>query len=472
MRFQPVMVQAQWALVLIFSFLALPKESWPGLVCGVILFWALWRSHYREGFAWFSSLPGLYHFLGVEATQESLLAAFGAWGLVSFGLLLLSLTVSSASRGARFPVLYLLPLIALRPEGYMLGIVLLIQSLWTLTREASLSGQLGRRWVTTPKAPAGLLAAAVVLAAGASLAPLGIATDSPPPSKVAEPGAHAVKPPAPAEPRSEPGLPEGGNLASSKRARAVSTQTNPLPLLDIFIQVTLALAVLVLGIAFVLAVRARARGQPLLRGHLMPLLVASFGLGMLLAWFQLSRGDAGAAEGPVTALPRAPGGSADQTVAPGGSSALPVLDAAAVVGLLAALAAVVVLSAVAWSLARQLKKEPSHPSEASPRRGEGEKAASASRIRRAYQQFLRLMEQRGYPRTVYESPREYATRLGKHSPAVHAELHELTGLYEPVRYGGYADEAQAERAERLAELVPDAFSYTLDATGDQQREKT
>ena len=388
MRFQPVMVQAQGALVLIFSFLALPKESWPGLVCGVILFWALWRSPYREGLAWFSSLPGLYHFLGVEATPESLLAAFRAWGLVSFGLLLLSLTVLSASRGARFPVLYLLPLVALRPEGYMLGIVLLIQSLWTLTREASLSGQLGRRWVTTPKAPAGLLAAAVVLAAGASLAPLGIATDSPPPSKVAEPGAHAVKPPA--EPRSEPGLPEGGNLASSKRARAVSTQTNPLPLLDIFIQVTLALAVLVLGIAFVLAVRARARGQPLLRGHLMPLLVASFGLGMLLAWFHLSRGGAGTAEGPVTALPRAPGGNADQMVAPGSSSELPVLDAAAVVGLLAALAAVVVLSAVAWSLARQLKKEPSHPPEASPRRGEEGKAASASRIRRAYQRFLQL----------------------------------------------------------------------------------
>ena len=54
---------------------------------------------------------------------------------------------------------------------------------------------------------------------------------------------------------------------------------------------------------------------------------------------------------------------------------------------------------------------------------------------------------------------------------MNADLHELTGLYEPVRYGGYADEAQAERAERLAELVPDAFGYAPDAAGGRQREE-
>ncbi|WP_287409640.1 DUF4129 domain-containing protein [Oceanithermus sp.] len=46
-----------------------------------------------------------------------------------------------------------------------------------------------------------------------------------------------------------------------------------------------------------------------------------------------------------------------------------------------------------------------------------------------------------------ETPHEYAHRIAAREPALAEAVWGLTRLYEPVRYGGLADEAEAAAAE-------------------------
>ncbi|HEU4740303.1 MAG TPA: DUF4129 domain-containing protein [Meiothermus sp.] len=437
--------------LLLLVLYALPWHLWPGLLVGAGLFWLLWRSHYRDSFLWFASLPGLYHFWGTSLQTPTLAGAFGDWGLTTVGLLLLGASASAAARQERGAVLWLVPLVALRLDGIALALLVLAHAIYTLERERVRSGEVGRPlgWNRTALLAAvgllGLLALALVAL------PVRIALEmgsNPSPSAPVQPGPRVPesgsRPPGQPRPRISPAEPTPFSRFAERASQAL------LPII-------LGLMALILSLVGLSALRTppsklRPRGF-----HLVPLVAATFFWVMLLAWLGAHQQTdlTGAAPLPLPGLsPSTPEGEAGPLPPPIRRG----VDWVYAVSLGLALL-VTALLLVAVALLRRLR-EGSQGIGVSAARGRGELPAEppSSRIRRAYQRFLRQMEQRGFPRTTFESPREYATRLGKLNPRALGELRELTELYEPVRYGGSSDETRAERAEALAEALPAVFS--------------
>jgi|GEM_PF-2491981 len=69
------------------------------------------------------------------------------------------------------------------------------------------------------------------------------------------------------------------------------------------------------------------------------------------------------------------------------------------------------------------------------------------RVRLAWRRLETALAASGLARLSSETPEEFAARLALLLPAAAADLHTLTRLYLPVRYGGELSEAQATRAE-------------------------
>lgn len=429
---------------------ALPWPLWPGLLGGVGLFGLLWRSRYRESFLWFASLPGLYHFWGTSLQTPALAAAFGEWGITTIGLLLFGASASAAARQERWAVLWLVPLLILRLDGIALALLVLAQGIYTLERERVRSGEVGRPlgWNRTA------LLATVGLLGFLTLALVAL------PVRVSLDLDHYRGPSAPVQP-SLPAPERGSSPPGQPRPRVIPAE--PTPFGQFAERASQALLPIILGLmALILSLVALALlrtppGKPRPRGiHLVPLVAATFFWLMLLAWLGThQQADlTGTVPLPLT------GPSPSRQEGEAGPLPPPIrrsVDWVYAIGLGLALL-VMVLLLVAVALLRRLRDEP-ETILAIATRGRGDPPAEppSSRIRRAYRHFLRQMEGQGYPRTSFESPREYAARLGKLHPVVLGELHELTELYEPVRYGGSSDEARAERAEALAESLPAFF---------------
>ena len=75
------------------------------------------------------------------------------------------------------------------------------------------------------------------------------------------------------------------------------------------------------------------------------------------------------------------------------------------------------------------------------------------RVRLAWRGLEGVLAGTGLARAESETPEEYAGRLSGLLPAAAADLHTLTRLYLPVRYGGVLSEADATQAEASAERI-------------------
>ncbi|WP_407569741.1 DUF4129 domain-containing protein [Deinococcus altitudinis] len=75
------------------------------------------------------------------------------------------------------------------------------------------------------------------------------------------------------------------------------------------------------------------------------------------------------------------------------------------------------------------------------------------RVRLAWRGLETMLAAAGLTRLASETPEEFTSRLSGLLPAAAADLHTLTRLYLPVRYGGVLSEADADAAEASAERV-------------------
>ncbi|MER3479912.1 MAG: hypothetical protein C4327_05340 [Meiothermus sp.] len=434
--------------LLLFVLYALPWHLWPGLLAGAGLFGLLWRSRYRDGFLWFASLPGLYHFWGASLQTPSLAAAFSDWGLTAVGLLLFG----AAARQEGWAVLWLVPLLILRLDGTALALLVLAHAVHVLERERLRSSEVGRPLGWTRTALFAALGLLGLLALALAALPVRVSLDLggyPSPSA----------PVQPSPPWSEP----GSGPPESLRPRVIPAEPTPFSRFaeragQALLPVILGLAALTLSLLGWAARRAPpSRRRP--RGfYLVPLILAAFFGVMLLAWLgthpqaELS----GTAPLSLPGLgPSAPEGAARPLPPPIRQG----VDWAYALGLGMALvttAGLVLLALALWRGLREAAQSPQVPSRLPPGAPPGE--TPSSRIRQAYRRFLQQMQRQGLPRAPFESPREYAQRLGTLAPGALPALCELTELYEPVRYGRSSQEAKAERAEALAQTLPALFS--------------
>ncbi|WP_456446148.1 DUF4129 domain-containing protein, partial [Oceanithermus sp.] len=128
-----------------------------------------------------------------------------------------------------------------------------------------------------------------------------------------------------------------------------------------------------------------------------------------------------------------------------------VLGGALALGTLALALLIVGLAFALWKLLRSRAHEAEDPLAG----GAGVRRRTerhAGRVRAAYRAFLLAMRPR-LPRATSETPHEYAQRIAVREPALAEAVWGLTRLYEPVRYGGLADEAEAAAAEAWLQRI-------------------
>jgi Domain of unknown function (DUF4129) len=88
-----------------------------------------------------------------------------------------------------------------------------------------------------------------------------------------------------------------------------------------------------------------------------------------------------------------------------------------------------------------------------PQPGASEPLPPLHRVRLTWRELEGVLTAAGLARMSSETPEEYSARLGTLFPDTANDLHTLTRLYLPVRYGGELSEADATQAEASAEAV-------------------
>ncbi len=434
--------------------IALPPALWPGAFAYLLL-WVLLR-RWRGELAWGAPLFALYLFWGLRlepASFPDLVARFAVAGRLASGLLSWSFAASLAANGSRWaPLPLFLWAFALRPDAVVLGLGLVAWVYWNLVRSSQRALERGVRFQISPRA---LLATSLILLfiAGALVAS---GWRPAPPGRA---GAEVVSAPAPvSQVANPPGAGEGGHVTGAGANAGKKVRPARLPpwvnALSDYATVLSAIVALLLIMVLtrllwlIFKVPGQRAGNAY-RALLLGILVLS-GAFFWVLWYQLLFRGEGTGGGDAAAFP------ATQATGGAGASALHdtvprVLDWAGwtvggslVLGVLFLLVVLVGLGYLLWRL--------SHAGAVAPLAQGGEvrtdrrSAHHAGRVRAAYRAFLLLM--RGeLPKRTSETPQEYAARIALRRPRLAVAVRELTGLYEPVRYGGLADDAEAARAE-------------------------
>jgi len=442
-------VTALYALALVVFATVTPPMLWPGALV-FVLAWAIfprWRSH----LAWSAVFFSLYLFFGsdpqdsAEMRRLALLA-----GKLTFGLLAFAWSATLAESNSSWaPLPFFTWAFLARPSGLVLGLGLLAWAGWQLVRQQRQNRELGRSFAIDPRG--GLLAAVIILALAALLANAGTITRqqqthvAAPASTISNSGPTAVAPPPS----------RGGGKAAIPAERVslpLSWEALAFKLLNWLISLgLLVLLALVTTLWWRLLTTPTTR-QRVDRKSLLLVLLAVISLALGITLFAL------AFPGKGIGL-----GNASQTVAssPGpqqiGEQSQPTATKkAGWLGLFLLLAAFSMLGLIiflAYLLFQLLRHEPAVDPEETAAPPPGRRTPEfAGRVRTAYREFLRLMLAHA-PVSRSETPREYARRLEKRFPQLAGWVRELTDLYEPVRYGGLADEREAARAEELVGLI-------------------
>ncbi|MEN2982029.1 MAG: DUF4129 domain-containing protein [Thermus sp.] len=384
------------------------------------------RTLYPQGFLWFAPLPGLLHAL--HAPFPLWLAD---WATTSASLLLLGLFL--AAQGRPLASLFLLPpALALGPWGlFLLGLLHGVNLLEGAFRE----GEEGRVALALP--PRALFLPLLLGLGAAGLAYLPLPAPGLPLPHLTPPGLPA----APGEGMEgsvtyQP--PEGGFPAWVGFLNRALGYALPL-----------ALALLLLSLW---PLAGRGEKLPYRGGHLLPLLLALLAFTLLLLYLGTLGGGEGRGAGTPPAGLWAPEEGPRPEAIPGPRRLGEVGVALAGFSALLTLALFSLLLFAVWRRPRG-EGEAGEGGRPAPQGQAPEETLPEDRVRRAYLRALQALGAQGWPRQAWEGPVEYGERVARSFPEVREPLFALTRLYLPVRYGGRAGEAAAERAEGALESI-------------------
>ena len=403
------------------------------------------------------SVAVLLVLLGAVAVSLPLLFGTGADRLVHSGTLfaqaatvgLLALASARAlDDGQRWGFLAPVAGLLLFPSAGGL-LALLLAALGTGGADGRTRLWIGRTPLTRALGP---VLAAALLASGVALL-FGPVFPAPPATVTAPAVAVPGRPVTPAPPRpSSP--PASGRTQTTPLPAATGLPGDPL-LLRPLIPVTALLIVLccILLLQHTRLKRAERRSTWADYAALVGLLGALFMLGVLGAGAR----PGGLLGGPAPAPAGLPGGK----VAPVAQQAArhlpdwvsPLLNIGMVV-------ATLFFAVAAVYLYRALKAQQKEIATASPAAGTlpGTSPLPAlHRVRLAWRGLEAALAGAGLARLQSETPEEFAARVSGQLPGAAADLHTLTRLYLPVRYGGELSEQDAETAEASAAGVRDVL---------------
>ncbi|ADR36048.1 hypothetical protein Ocepr_0590 [Oceanithermus profundus DSM 14977] len=439
----------------VFWLVALEPRLWPGALA-YLLAWLL-LARWQGELVWGAPLFALYLFWGLELSPEAfgdLTLRLQLAGRLTSGLLVWAYAAGLAQRGSRWAVV---PLFAwaflLRPEAGVVGLGLAAWAYWNFWYLRAQYLERGAAFRIAPRALAAAVLAALALAALAGLSgwtPLAAPRAAPPPA----PPWAALESPAPEPPPAAPGL--AGGAARAPAPAAGAALPGWVDALSRYAAVLAAVAsfLLLLVLARIVWILLRPGGRRFGFAPRMLVLAALVLVSLLfwMAWYGFLYGGEGVGAGafaprPVPVTAPAVSGGAEPAEPPPAAPRWPgrVLGGALALGTLALAVLIAGLAFVLWRLLRGRASEAAD----APAGGAGPRPRTerhAGRVRAAYRTFLLAMRPR-LPRQASETPHEYAHRIAVREPALAEAVWGLTRLYEPVRYGGLADEAEAAAAE-------------------------
>ena len=181
--------------------------------------------------------------------------------------------------------------------------------------------------------------------------------------------------------------------------------------------------------------------------------VALLGTLFMVGVLGAGAGPGGFLSGPLPAAEAGKGGGALQTADTGMKPApawiAPLLNAGIIFATLFFAAAAVYL----YRTLRAERAERAPVLSAAPGAGGTSPLPPLHRVRLAWRGLEGVLADAGLARAESETPEEYTGRLSVLLPAAAADLHTLTRLYLPVRYGGVLSEQDASQAEASAQSI-------------------
>lgn len=437
----------------LFFLYALEPRLWPGAFA-YLLAWAL-LPRWRGELAWGAPLFTLYLFWGLELSPEGfgdLTERLAAAGRLTAGLLVWAYAASLAVRGSRWAVAPLFVwAFLLRPGATAAALGLVAWIYWTFWLRRARQRERGAPFEVAPRALAAAALGALALAA--FLAFSGWSPGSPAPS-----GPGGGPPPAGLEAPVREAPPEVGSgsgapAAAGPRGRLVfPAWVDALSrYAAVLVGVATFLLLIVLGRIVWILLREPGRRIAVNRRAVLLGVLVLLTLLFWAVWYGLLYGGEGVGAGAFAPEPppaRVPGAGLGEPPAevPAPAPAWPgwALGGALGLGLLALVVLIAALVALLPRLFRSEEGALENAVESAVARGRT--ARQAGRVRAAYRGFLLAMRPQ-LPKRASETPQEYARRVAARRPPLAEAVRELTRLYEPVRYGGLADEAEAAAAE-------------------------
>ena len=455
MRF-PVMTSL---MLVVTMLIALPFALWPGVALGVALGYLLSRSRYQDVMLWFAGVPGFYLLATSPPDRDARLEALGLWVVLSLSLLLLGFIASRLRHEGGYAPVWALLLLLANPHGAVLAGVVLAQAFWTFERRYTDDAE--RALPSRRFAVLALVVLAPLLLLLTALGPLLPPEGFMPPGTLQDSGTvqdSAAVQQSPSPDDGEPGPmvryveaePSPWARFASRLFETVSILIYPLVFILVFLMVILLLA-------------HRPAGVQLPKGRVLPLLVAIFALLVASVFFSLllDTQDSISLITPEPAAPPSPmleppaGVTEEREVPRAVTDTVLTMGAFGVLMVFIVLLLLIGLLARGWLYGRERQQgqketlhdtgpaaQPEHPDD---------------RIRHAYWRFLHAMQECGFRRRYFETPRTYAKRLAQEDSTIEPDLLELTSLYEAVRYGEQSREAHAQRAETIARRIPEQF---------------
>jgi len=444
-------VTALYALALVVFAAATPPILWPGALIFVLVwaFFPRWRAHLTWSVGFFT----LYLFIGSDPSDTAEMRRLALLaGELALGMLAFAWSAALAGGNSSWaPLPFLAWALLARPSGLVLGLALLAWAGWQLVRQQQQSRELGRSFAIDPRA--GKLAAAIL--ALMVLLILAVGTLKLP---GASPGATA-SPAAPSTTVASPQEPTGATPSSEQTIRPEPVIVLPPWQLLVFkafnrlIDVSLVALLLLLAVLWWRLLTTPAERQRVDRRSLILVLLALAGLTLAAIWLPM------AFPGEGTGLDYGSHGAVVESgdLEAGGESPTPKhVTQNSWLGyllIIASLGVLAIIGVMIYLVVKLLGYEPQPAAKEASAPPPGKRTPEfAGRVRTAYREFLRLMLAHA-PASRSETPREYARRLEKRFPQLADWVRELTDLYEPVRYGGLADEREAARAEEMVGLI-------------------
>ncbi|WP_337871047.1 DUF4129 domain-containing protein [Meiothermus sp.] len=437
---------ARWALVVGLGGVLLgvvAPELRLGLLLGMGLFVLLWRSHYRDGFLWFSAFPGLLYLLTSSASWEQ---AWNNWFQTTSLLWIFGVMVGKMLRQERRALWPGLGLLIFYPSGLVLAVLLGLHLAWGLVWEWSKAQSIGRGFWWNP---AGLVA----LGLCGALFVLGLGH-----LELRLPGPAApIEQMRPLETPSAPTIWEAPE-ASRPAVRWVRPAGSPLepwlPFLNRALDGLHLAMLLMVALVLVLTFWGnRAKGVAGRGSFLLPVLAVALTWALLLSGLRGSGLGGGWVWPGREGLPANPVAEwQDRGVPPGFT------ETGYLLAFLMALAGFFLLLAMLYWVWQLKQSETGDlPTQPVPNHPNSSRSALQDPIREAYRSFEERMQELGLPRPPSSSPARFAEDVTARQPQVRGALIRLLELYQRVRYGGKPLPQHGQEARRLAEEISRRF---------------